>query len=133
MEAPLRQVWIRDLHRLRGSLAHGRLSARYPSIWTPREHLILATFAFTMILKTRMVDRSIYSLTSIDVDGIDAFEQLCCAEHFAESADDEESKDLPGHRALRDAGMDRLIERWRKQLAPAEIEPDVGNSGRHSV
>ena len=107
----VRERWIRDIFRLRGDFAHGRVDAKYPSAWTTREHLLLASFVVPLLLKLELADRELYTLTNADPDGIDAFEALCCADHFTE-AEDDGSVDLPWHEILSHAGLTRLVDKW---------------------
>ena len=76
----VREVWIRDLFSLRGDLAHGKVGPEYPSIWSLREHLLLAAYVFPFVMKVQLERAGVYTLTDQDRDGIAAFEHLACAE-----------------------------------------------------
>jgi hypothetical protein len=78
----IRERWVRDLFRLRGDYAHGRVDAQYPAAWTTRDHLLLASFVVPLILKLELAGRGLYTFKDSDSDGIDAFEALCCADHY---------------------------------------------------
>ena len=42
----LRYEWMREFYRIRGDFAHGKLNTQQPTVWSPLEHLVLATIAF---------------------------------------------------------------------------------------
>jgi len=87
----VREVWIRDLFSLRGDLAHGKVGPEYPSIWSLREHLLLAAYVFPFVMKVQLERAGLYALTDRDRDGIAAFEHLACAEDlFAPFGDPDE-------------------------------------------
>jgi hypothetical protein len=75
----VRQIWVRDLYRLRGDLAHGKVSPRFPSIWKTDEHLLLAAFVFPLLVKSLLSAAGAYTLTEGDEVSIDAFERLAVA------------------------------------------------------
>ena len=69
--------WIRDAFILRGSFAHGRKrSSGGWRGWTLDEHLLLASFAFQLILKVVLADRGLYQLTDADETALEALERL---------------------------------------------------------
>ena len=105
--ASVREAWIRDLFRLRGDFSHGRIQARYPSLWHQREHLLLGGFLFPLLLKLTLVSRGIYELNDSDREGIQAFEALCCADHFRETGGD--ASKFPWTKIVRQAGFDAII------------------------
>jgi hypothetical protein len=72
----VRQMWIRDLYRLRGDLAHGKVNPRFPSIWKMDEHLLLSAFVFPLVSKSLLAAAGAYVLTDDDAVSIDAFERL---------------------------------------------------------
>jgi hypothetical protein len=47
----VREIWLRDLCSLRGNMAHGKIGESYTSIWSMRNHLLLASYAFPLLLK----------------------------------------------------------------------------------
>jgi hypothetical protein len=75
----VREVWIRDLYHLRNDLGHGKVTPVYPSIWTLREHLLLAAFAFPLLVKSIFTSMGAYTLGDRDIAGIEAFERLAAA------------------------------------------------------
>lgn len=83
----VREVWLDDFGKLRGNLAHGKLDSRYPSIWSIDDHLLLASYAFPLLLKLVLKQHG-YSLTQSDQFDIDCFEQLACVKDFAGAGED---------------------------------------------
>jgi hypothetical protein len=116
----VRDVWIRDLFRLRGDFAHGLLSSRYRPNWSAREHLLLASFCFPLLLKLALAERALYTMSVADTDGIDAFEALCCAEHFGD--DEDGTAEMPWHKTLAKAGLHRIVAKWLDEESGASNE-----------
>lgn len=83
----IREQWILDLYNLRNDLAHGKVAQRYPSIWTLHEHLLLASFAFPLVVKSRLAAIGVYSMTERDQCYIDSLEHLACIENLMEPLD----------------------------------------------
>ena len=79
----IRDVWIRDLWRLRGNLAHGKIESPHKPVWNLRNHLLLGSFVFPLTLKSQLQSIGFYSLTDQDQKAIDIFELLACEDHFA--------------------------------------------------
>lgn len=84
----VREVWLRDLCNLRGNMAHGKIGESYKPIWSIRNHLLLATYIFPLLLKSFLAQHGVYTLTDEDHFGIDLFERLTCEEHFAVISED---------------------------------------------
>lgn len=74
----VRGLWIRDFFQVRGKPAHGRSSSELPSIWSPKEHLLLAAFIFPRIVKAKLAKEGFYKLTDEDLIDIALFEPLLC-------------------------------------------------------
>lgn len=78
----VRDMWIRDFFRLRGNMAHGKVTSRSPQVWPPPVHLLLGSFAFPLLLKAILQQNKIYELSQNDQFWIDTFESLACANIF---------------------------------------------------
>jgi hypothetical protein len=116
---------VRDFFRLRGDHAHGKIAPQYRSLWTLREHLLLVSFAFPLVVKARLVLEGDYTWTDQDVATVDSFERLVCMKHFEVRDNDEEEEDddeasSPWPRVLNRAETRRRIESW---LASREALP----------
>ncbi len=85
--ASIRDMWIRDFFRLRGDLAHGRLSAGYSPAWSLLNHLLLGSYVFPLVLKSVLAGNGLYTLEEGDQFRIDLFESLACEEHFGPGTD----------------------------------------------
>ncbi len=73
------EAWIRDFFRIRGGLAHGATVSRVPSAWSPREHLLLGSYAFPGLIKLSLAGWGAYALTKEDRFDIEVFEELACS------------------------------------------------------
>ena len=78
----VRHLWMREFYRIRGDFAHGRLNVQQPTIWNPREHLMLATIAFPLLVKLLLNKASDYALTGNDQAQINVFEKFAGACDF---------------------------------------------------
>jgi hypothetical protein len=95
----VREIWIRDMFRLRGHLAHGRTASNYPSIRSINEHLLLASYAFPLVLKRRLTNEGLYSLTKNDNFSVFAFEKLAATDMAVRT---EEGQTHPWQRTISD-------------------------------
>ena len=125
----LRACWAFDLHKCRGSLAHGHGENAPPSHWTVREHLLLTSFTVPMLVKQVLSGMGLYEPTDYDKRDINALEPLLnLPDLFAE--DDEEGclgEDYAWLRVLRrekDRQIHQLIERhWDRHHQGNGIDP----------
>lgn len=79
----IQEVWIRDLFRLRGNLAHGRNPTTYPSLWTLKEHLLLSSFIFPLVLKECLSKQNVYIKNHHDRQLIIFFPRILCQEDIS--------------------------------------------------
>jgi len=87
----MREVWIRDFFQLRGDHAHGKIEPQKKTLWTLREHLLLASFAFPLVVKRALAEEGDYVMTPDDTADIAAFERLLEPDHFAERRQEDTS------------------------------------------
>lgn len=76
-------AWLRDFVRSRHQFAHGHRDARNSPKWTLREHLLLGSFFFPLLVKSFLQKKGLYSLSEKDKAWINAFEPLLCTNPFA--------------------------------------------------
>ena len=114
----IRDIWIRDFFRLRGNLAHGKVASRYRPVWSLRDHLLLASFAFPLLLKSVLAKEHLYTLSEADQFQIDMFELLACEEHFVPVANRHDPHAYPWNqvfeRAIKEREQKHLAEEIRK-------------------
>jgi len=80
----LRETWLRDFCHMRADYAHGRTKSNRPSLWTAREHLLLGSYIFPLLVKCLLSNDGLYKLTSSDGCGINAFEKLADSDFFGD-------------------------------------------------
>lgn len=78
----VREAWLRDFVRLRHDPAHGRSAGHYPSAWSLKNHLLLASLAFPLVCKLSLSNDGVYTISRNDELYTEAFEPLACEEHF---------------------------------------------------
>ena len=88
---PLRFQWMYEFYRVRGDFAHGRLCTQQPMVWTPLEHLVLATIAFPLIAKALLRQNGRYEMTIDDLAQIDCLEPLADTTDFWRRPPDQRS------------------------------------------
>jgi hypothetical protein len=69
-------AWLLDFFAYRGHLAHGRAVDKFKPTWSLREHLLLGSFVYPLLLKLTLAGLNIYELSDEDLARIDAFEHL---------------------------------------------------------
>ena len=95
---------MREFYRVRGDFAHGRLRTRQPLTWNPLEHLVLATIAFPLVVKSLLAKTKGYRFTTEDLAQIDSFERLAdTADFLRPPADRKGSMDSHWARILRES------------------------------
>ncbi len=62
----VREIWMRALCVSRGDLAHRRTKQKYKSIWSPHEHLLLASDIFPIALKSILSKLNLYTISEDD-------------------------------------------------------------------
>ncbi len=87
-ETSLRYQWIREFYGLRGQYAHGRLMPQRPAVWRPLEHLVLASIAFPLLVKSLLQEKGEYQPTVSDLAQTDSFEALA-DQHFLSPPDNQ--------------------------------------------
>ncbi len=74
--------WIRDFFRLRGNMAHGKITSRSPQVWLTPVHLLLGSYVFPLLVKIMLQQEKIYQMGENDQFDIDVFEPLASEELF---------------------------------------------------
>lgn len=80
----IRYGWMKEFYRIRGDYAHGRLNTKQPIMWEPLEHLVLASIAFPLVIKTLLSRIGRYNITDTDQAQIDCFEHFADTKKFLE-------------------------------------------------
>lgn len=105
-------MWVRDLFRLRGNLAHGKIESRYRPVWSLREHLLLGSFVYPLVLKLELQKSGLYVICEEDQGLLDLFEALACEELFAPMSNPNDPNSYPWRQVFQRAAEDK----WRKRL-----------------
>ena len=106
----VRNLWIRDFFRFRGNLAHGKIKAQYPSVWSLKDHLLMTSFVFPLLLKCKLHENSTYNLSADDRFYINLFERLACEEHLIPRDEtEEEPEQFPWQKIVSDAWFKRIF------------------------
>lgn len=107
----IRDIWIRDLFRIRNNIAHGKLTSQYPLVFSLKNHLLLASLIFPIILKLIISTRGLYNLSNDDKMIVNIFEKLVCAEHFQiENKDENDIPEFPWHKIFSEALFNKMFE-----------------------
>lgn len=104
----IRDIWIRDFFRLRGDLAHGKIKSRYRPVWSLQNHLLLGSFVFPLLVKSKLRSIEAYLMTDHDQESIDVFEPQACEDHFALVADRDDLESYPWDRVYLEVKKQRL-------------------------
>jgi hypothetical protein len=105
----IRYEWMKEFYRIRGDYAHGRLNTKQSIVWQPLEHLVLASIAFPLVIKTFLSRSGKYNMTDIDQAQIDCFEHFADTNKFLEPPTNRKSS--------LDAHWNRLIRKQRYKIS----------------
>jgi hypothetical protein len=114
--ATIREMWMRDFFRLRRSHAHGKLVPTPQPVWPIRDHLLLASFVFPLLLKCRLAQEGFYQLSEKDQCELDVFEPLACQEHFASVSNPSDPQAHPWNRLIDEAMRESIRRRIAAQV-----------------
>lgn len=107
----IRDIWIRDLFRIRNNIAHGKLTSQYPLVFSLKNHLLLASLIIPIILKLILNSRGLYKLSDDDKMIVNIFEKLVCAEHFQiENKDENDMPEYPWHKIFSEELFNKMFE-----------------------
>jgi len=87
----VRYEWMREFYRIRGDFAHGKLNTQQPTTWNFLEHLVLATIAFPLLVKSLLNKACKYKLTDNDQAQIDVFEKFADTPDFLRPPPDQKN------------------------------------------
>ncbi|MBW7996182.1 MAG: hypothetical protein FVQ81_06360 [Candidatus Glassbacteria bacterium] len=110
----VRDLWIRDFYSLRNNLAHGKIEHGYNSIWVLKDHLLLSSYIFPLLVKATLTEHQLYTFTEEDRFQIDVFESLACEEHcipkeINTTEDDSIEAEQPWQRIISKAYFERYF------------------------
>ena len=124
----LRYEWVREFYRIRGDFAHGRLNTKQPSAWNPLEHLVLASIAFPLLVKSLLSKAGTYILKDEDLIQVEVFEELADTVDFLKPpADQKNSIDSHLRRLITDRKWKMASKRAFNQISQSRSaeEPRV--------
>ncbi|MCL5772592.1 MAG: hypothetical protein M1479_10040 [Actinobacteria bacterium] len=78
----LREAWLNDFYQLRGDYAHGKKETKKQMVWNAREHLLLGSYMFPLLVKLSLNKDQYYDLSEEDFYDIELFEQLAEVDLF---------------------------------------------------
>lgn len=119
VDKPIRYEWMKEFYRVRGDFAHGQLQTKQPSVWNPREHLVLAAITFPVLVRCLLNKKGWYEFTDNDLAQIDAFEKLADEQFLKPPSNQENSLDWVWPRLVQDAKSEVL---GRKARNDPEIQ-----------
>ena len=126
-------VWLLDFFAFRGHLAHGRAAGTFRPVWSLREHLLLGSFIYPVLLKLSLAALNLYELVERDHVHVEAFERLASLDDVFHSERDERGvqswawRDTLGHEESRRRD-ERALEAYRQAItASIELGGDDGS------
>lgn len=133
----VRYEWMREFYRTRGDFAHGKLNTQQATAWNPLEHLVLATIAFPLLVKSFLNKACRYKLTGHDQAQIDVFEKFADTHDFLRPPPDQKNS-LDSHwkrpvndRLMKIAFAKAFNQAWNK-LTPEQRRCLEGNADEGS-
>jgi hypothetical protein len=124
----LRYEWMSEFYRIRGDFAHGKLRTGQPLIWTPSEHMVLASISFALCMKALLQLKGHYSLTDDDQTQTDALESLADqVEFLAEPPKSSGSGDSWWRRCLTEAKRARRLKKAIESFRALDRKGETSN------
>lgn len=118
----VRHIWVRDFYNLRSKLAHGELGHKYPAIWSTRNHLLLASHAFPLVLKCLLGKQGIYQLTDEDRLRSNVFEKLACKDHFGQVKNHSVPDEYPWNQVIQEEREEDVKRRMVETLSKMRMQ-----------
>lgn len=123
---PLRYEWMKEFYQIRGDFAHGKLETHKQTAWSPLEHIVLATIAFSLLVRCLLQKQGRYKLIKMDEAQRDAFEKFADEEFLKPPKDQQSSIDSIWARLVNEAKY-AVIE--RKVLEELKARGLFGDEG----
>jgi hypothetical protein len=60
----IREAWIKDFYKTRNEVGHGKSRVHHAKTWDIKEHLLIGTYIFPIILKLFLEQNSLYRTTN---------------------------------------------------------------------
>lgn len=121
----IREMWIRDFFRLRGNLAHGNIESRYTPVWSLRNHLLLASYAFPIALKCELATLGLYAKTENDQEAVDMFEPLTCEDHFRQVLNRHNPREHPWNKVKKQVALSRMRKKLAEEFEKMRIQGKI--------
>jgi hypothetical protein len=125
----LREIWFRDLYRTRNAFAHGSMHEARPKIWTPEEHLCLASYIVPRLVMLRLSTLGQYTLPDERRDEIGAFDYLLCLPAFKPTKEEQMAGRWPWARCYFEATSKLRSERLIAKYVKDAERPLKGDGG----
>ena len=120
----LRYQWMREFYTIRGAFAHGKPATQQRVIWNSSEHLVLATIAFPLMVKSLLASASKYTLTDDDHARMDSFEAFADTVDFLKRPDNQgSSRHFPWTRLVGKRKSD-IVSRRAAEQAWKGLKPE---------
>lgn len=119
----MREIWVRDLCISRGDLAHGRTKQKYKSIWSPHEHLLLASDIFPIALKSTLSTLNLYTISEDDQERLFYFDRRLRVATLYSTSGDSENEDFGWNEVRKSAVWDWQIK--KEELIPPTKRTDL--------
>lgn len=133
-QEPLRYEWMREFYQIRNHFAHGRLSPGQPTVWSPREHIVLGAIAFPLLVRCLLKAGGGYGLTNIDRQEIDCFEKLADTKEFLElPADHQSSLDTHWIQCRQDSIWQKLGREIAEAISAEEAQLAQGHDSSQAA
>lgn len=110
----LREIWIKDFYRARGDFAHGKGKTFKELTWTLNEHLLYASYILPLLLKLKLSEDNLYTMTELDLVDVDLFEEYLDIHPF--NIIDEETQECEGSKMAEKRILKQFTKRALREL-----------------
>jgi hypothetical protein len=81
-QSSLGEAWLREFQQFRNIFGHGKRAVKISNKWTIKEHLLIGSYIFPLLLKVLLSEECYYTLTEDDELDFDIFEDRIDVEFF---------------------------------------------------
>lgn len=73
---PLHQKWMKELYEARSSQVHRGPKSEFSSNFEPEKHMVIAAFVFPLVVKLKLADADLYTLSSDEIASCEVLDEL---------------------------------------------------------
>ncbi|MDI1263439.1 MAG: hypothetical protein PS018_09305 [bacterium] len=73
---PIHRKWMKELYEARSATVHRGSRSEFTKNWTTEQHLVIAAFAYPLVVKLRLAEEGLYSPSDKELASFETFDLL---------------------------------------------------------